>query len=123
MAVALVSTQLLLRFLRFVKTRRLLRSLPPTSRQQVVVDEFADRLVRVSHSRPVVALGVDCVAESLVLEAALRRFGLEPALRIGLDPASPNKAHAWVELDGRPLNDKPDVESRWAAFGDEIPLR
>ncbi len=119
---ALAATQLLLRTMRFNGTRRLLSRLPGRPRE-VDVSLLAQRIVRASHSRPLVAMGVDCVAESLVLEALLRSSGLDPALRLGVDPKDPGSAHAWVELDGVPVNDDPDVAERWAAFDGEIPLR
>ena len=122
LVVALVATQLLLTVLRFTRTRKILRRLPSRTRF-VDVQQLGSQVVRVSHAKPIVAIGVDCVAESLVLEAALRSYGLDPSLRLGVDPANPGSAHAWVEIDGVPVNDELDVEERWAAFDGEIPLR
>lgn len=119
--VALAVTQALLKVLRFSRTRRLLGHAPNRHRP-VDAQALGRRVVRVSHSRPMVAIGVDCVAESLVLETLLRSSGLEPALRLGIDPNNPGSAHAWVEVDGTPVNDDDDVTERWAAFDGEVPL-
>lgn len=119
-AANLVVAQGLLKLLRFKRTRTVLKRWPvPATRSLATV---GDEVIRVSHARPMVAIGVDCVAESVLLEAMLRRSGEQPRLRIGVDPTNPSSAHAWVEVDGTPVNDTDDVSLRWAAFGDEIPI-
>jgi Transglutaminase-like superfamily len=44
-----------------------------------------------------------CLARSLVLMTMLARRGLDGTLIIGVRTAPAFGAHAWVELDGRPL--------------------
>lgn len=47
-----------------------------------------------------------CLTGSLVLQWLLRRQGVSSELRIGVRLVDGRlHAHAWVELDGRPLND------------------
>jgi hypothetical protein len=47
-----------------------------------------------------------CLPESLVLWALLRQYGIESQLRFGVRRhAGRLEAHAWVERDGRALND------------------
>ena len=120
-AIGLVATQLSLRMVKFKATRNLLCRIPLVV-GKVDIDTIGAQLVLVSHSRPVAKIGVDCVAESLFLEAVLRRDGLLPKLRFGVDPSNPSSAHAWVEVDGKPVNETADVVERWAAFESEIPL-
>lgn len=58
-----------------------------------------------------------CLTRSLLLNWLLHRRGARSDLRIGvrmIDDAL--DAHAWVECDGRPVNDAPDVAERFAAF-------
>jgi hypothetical protein len=43
-----------------------------------------------------------CLEQAVVLFIVLRRRGHPAALRIGVQPY-PFQAHAWIELDGRPL--------------------
>ena len=51
----------------------------------------------------------NCLHQSLVLCAWLRRYGLAPELRVGITPdAGPFQAHAWVELNQVLLNRNPD---------------
>jgi hypothetical protein len=49
-----------------------------------------------------------CLEQSLALYLLLRRRGVPAELRIGVQ-VYPFYAHAWVELDGRPVNE--DVET------------
>jgi len=64
-----------------------------------------------------------CLTRSLLLGWLLRRRGVESQLRIGVRlTAGVLDAHAWVECDGVPVNDQPDVAERFASFGDLVPL-
>jgi len=59
-----------------------------------------------------------CLTRSLVLVRMLRERGAAARLRIGVrvvDGAL--DAHAWAELGGVPVNDAPDVGSKFAPFG------
>jgi hypothetical protein len=49
-----------------------------------------------------------CLEQSLALTWLLRRRGVPAELRVGVQPR-PFYAHAWVELDGRPLNEPSDL--------------
>ena len=53
----------------------------------------------------------------------LRGRGIVGELRYGARTADGKlEAHAWVELNGRVLNDRQDVETRFARFGsDPVP--
>lgn len=64
-----------------------------------------------------------CLRRSLVLLWLLRRHGVEARLCIGvrfLDGAL--DAHAWVEWQGHPVNDRADVGHDFASFGELAPL-
>ncbi len=57
-----------------------------------------------------------CLPRALVVHAALRRRGLQPALKLGVRrQAQGIEAHAWVELEGHPLA---QTELDYAAFGE-----
>ena len=59
----------------------------------------------------------NCLSRSLSLWWVLRRQGIEAALRIGVQRADGQfRAHAWLEYQGHPLNARPDVHDRFAAF-------
>jgi len=65
-----------------------------------------------------------CLTRSLLLDWMLRRQGVQSELRIGVRMAGGAlDAHAWVECDGRPVNDAPDVAQRFAAFDGPLPAR
>lgn len=56
-----------------------------------------------------------CLRRSLLLWAFLLRSGVASEVRLGFrNPAGQFEAHAWVEWNGTPLNDTPDVRSRYA---------
>ena len=64
-----------------------------------------------------------CLTRSLLLGWLLRRRGVASNLRIGVRLTNGAlDAHAWVECDGVPVNDEPDVGTRFASFGDLVPL-
>ncbi len=56
-----------------------------------------------------------CLEQSLALFLLLRRRGVPAELRIGVQPF-PFAAHAWVEHDGRPINEPEDFVTRLAPF-------
>lgn len=61
----------------------------------------------------------NCLSRSLTLRRLLRRAGIEAQLRIGVRRGPGGlEAHAWLELEGRPLNDSADVALRYAPFPD-----
>jgi hypothetical protein len=50
-----------------------------------------------------------CLQRSSVAVALLRRYGIHAEMVIGAQRL-PLKAHAWVEVNGRVVNDKPEVQ-------------
>lgn len=55
-----------------------------------------------------------CLRRSLVLWALLERAGIATELRLGFRKTDGVfEAHAWVELNGVPLNDRRDVRTRY----------
>ena len=58
---------------------------------------------------------VTCLERSLVLQWLLRRQGCPAELRIGVRPDIAGlDAHAWVEIDGEPVNDRRDIAQAFA---------
>ena len=63
-----------------------------------------------------------CLTRSLLLGWMLHRRGVASDLRIGVRlTQGVLDAHAWVECEGVPMNDQPDVASQFAPFGDLVP--
>ncbi len=64
-----------------------------------------------------------CLTQSLTLLRLLQREGMMGQLRIGVRmQADQLDAHAWVEVDGQPVNDSPDVTTRYAAYAHTRPF-
>jgi hypothetical protein len=62
-----------------------------------------------------------CLRRSLLLWWLLRRDGIEAVLRVGVNREGGTlHAHAWVEHEGRPLNDADDVALRFPAFAYDL---
>ena len=65
-----------------------------------------------------------CLTRSLLLAWLLRRRGVFSQLRIGVRLTQGMlDAHAWVECDGIPVNDRPYVSTQFASFGDLVHLK
>jgi hypothetical protein len=62
-----------------------------------------------------------CLRQSLALWWLLRYHGIETNLRIGVKSGDGGlEAHAWVELQGQPLNDALDVHLHFSPFSRAI---
>ncbi|MBC5765306.1 lasso peptide biosynthesis B2 protein [Ramlibacter albus] len=60
---------------------------------------------------------VRCLSRSILLHWLLRRSGVQSQLRIGVRADRGGiRAHAWIELDGEPVNDAPGVRHEFSAF-------
>ncbi|HEY9302564.1 MAG TPA: lasso peptide biosynthesis B2 protein [Phormidium sp.] len=63
----------------------------------------------------------NCLQKSLLLWWLLQRRGIETELRIGVRKQEEIlEAHAWVEYQGCVLNDRNDVDQRFAPFAGAI---
>src|SRR5687768_4341049 len=112
----LAATDLALRILGFARTVALARKLSTTRRQADValIAEVCRRLAMAAVFYPGRAR---CLEQSLALYVLLRRRGLPVELRLGVQPY-PFTAHAWVELEGRPVNEQPEVISQFVPMQD-----
>lgn len=61
-----------------------------------------------------------CLEQSLALFVLLRRRGVPAELRIGVQ-ARPFHAHAWVELDGEPVNEDAETVARFRVLPEAAP--
>ena len=63
-------------------------------------------------------LGAPCLPRSLVLWHLLRNRGIPTEIRLGVTKLADGSlsAHAWIELEGLPLNDGTDACERYAAL-------
>jgi len=77
--------------------------------------QITDLVVHVN--RHVLPYQSKCLLESLALWYLLRRRGYDAALYLGARTLlGPFEAHAWVELDGKVLNDAPNVRDVYEPF-------
>ena len=61
-----------------------------------------------------------CLEQSLALYVLLRRRGVAAELRLGVQ-AYPFHAHAWVELDGEPVNEHRETVERFRSLSGAAP--
>lgn len=65
----------------------------------------------------------NCLIRSLVLQHLLSRRGIESNLRIGVQTQNGVlEAHAWIEKDGRPLNDREDISESFEVFEEPVSI-
>ena len=63
----------------------------------------------------------NCLTRSLLLDWLLRRRGVPCELRIGVRlHCGELQAHAWVEHQGKPVNDAADIALRFAPFAEPL---
>jgi hypothetical protein len=90
---------------------------PVAQREPLSHAEAAALSVAVNRAANHVFGPVTCLTRSLLLRWLLRRYGTASDLRIGVRfEEGAFAAHAWVEKDGIPVNDRPEVVARYAAF-------
>ena len=86
----------------------------------VIAARVAKAVAMVSN-RPIV--GGTCLPRSLTTWFLLRRRGIDAVVVLGADISNIDglPAHAWVEVDGIPLNEAADIRERFGSFGLEFP--
>lgn len=103
-----------LRLVSLKKVQSLVGALAPLKRSGPRGDEALAR----AHEAARVVHGVarrsipraSCLPRSIVLWALLRRMGIEGRLRFGVKrQGSGVDAHAWVEVNGEPVGERPDA--------------
>jgi len=85
-------------------------------------DEAGRLAALISHAAQLTPTPTTCLTRSLLLCRLLRGQGIDAQLQIGVRLASGTfEAHAWVEVAGHPVNDRPDVSEKFAAFSGNLP--
>ena len=94
----------------------------PVARRAPLTDAEAAALgVAVNRAANHVFGPATCLTRSLLLRWLLRRYGTPSDLRIGVRlEEGMLAAHAWVEKDGIPLNDRPELVASYAAFDQPV---
>lgn len=91
---------------------RLFGGAPVGATSGLGADELVEHVALAAAFYPRRAL---CLEQSLALCWLLRRNGIAAELRLGVQPR-PFQAHAWVEVDGRPLAERGDLPLNMVAF-------
>jgi hypothetical protein len=121
-AVLLPPIALGVRLLGFERMRRLLERCAFPRRGANDPDARAEtiaRMVAIAGRRG--PFPASCLPRALVTSWLLRRDGIEGALRIGVARGGrPFRAHAWVEVRGRPLGEDALAPERFAAFDADL---
>jgi hypothetical protein len=90
----------------YASVRRTPTVATPQREEMVSLVSSAVTLAACFYWRPVL-----CLQRAMVTTRLLRRYGAPAELVIGYRP-SPFFSHAWVELDGRVVNDSPVFQER-----------
>ncbi len=118
----LILVSSLLRLLDYPRTHRLLTRfipskpipLPGPNKNAFYYAKKVGSLSRIAGSY--LPVNSSCLRQSLLVWWLLRRRGLLAKLCIGVSKHQGFSAHAWVELDGYPINDNADISKYFAAF-------
>jgi hypothetical protein len=124
LAAALAATPVVaggLALLGFRRTRDLLARWPRAVPRALTPEECRSRAELVARIVGIAAgrgpVRATCLRRSLLVGWLLRRDGIETVLRIGVNRDDGRfRAHAWIEHDGRPVGDDPDVARRFTPF-------
>jgi hypothetical protein len=108
---ALIEHDLYLRRHDFAALHAKIHAVPVTARdpRPGQVEEICEAVAYacIWYFRPVL-----CLQRSAVAVTLLRRYGIQAEMVIGTQRL-PLKAHAWVEVDGRVVNDRPEVQANY----------
>lgn len=63
---------------------------------------------------------INCLHRTLAAWFLLRRRGIGSTIRFGVKPEKPPAFHAWIEIEGVVINDRPDVASIYLPFPSAI---
>lgn len=113
----LAASDISLRVLGFARTVRLARFLGGHRDADV-----ADHVIRQTLHNIIVATALypgrsKCLEQTVASFVLLRRRGARVQMRLGVQPY-PFFAHAWLEMNGRPLTESEEVVSRFALLPD-----
>jgi hypothetical protein len=111
-----------LRLMGLPRIHAMLQLPPGADRRQVPLDDVK-ALAGVVDIASRHTLGTStCLTRSLLLIWLLRRRGVQSELRIGVRLQGGMAAHAWVELDGIPVNDQAGIRLAFLPFEESLPL-
>jgi hypothetical protein len=105
---------LLLPIYKFAGMHRLIRGWQVPSKK--VSQDFIDSVcVAVNSAMMWYPKQVLCLQRSVVTTCLLRSHGVQAHMVMGAQ-RTPFKAHAWVEVDGRAINEKTDVQAHYGIW-------
>ena len=115
--VLLATSDISLRVIGFARTMRLARVLGGNRETDV-----ADPIIRQTLHNIIVATALypgrsKCLEQTVAAFLLLRRRGARVQMGLGVQPY-PFFAHAWLEMNGRPLTESDEVVSRFALLPD-----
>lgn len=110
-----------LRFFGLSRFQAWLDRFPLAQRPSLNYTEAAELGLAVNRAASRVLGAASCLTRSLFLRWLLRFYGTTSDLRIGVRFENGEfAAHAWVEKDGVPVNDQPEVVAGFAAFDQPV---
>ena len=105
-----------IRVLGFSRTLRFAHALMPRAQRGLVSAERAEDYARgIAEAAIYFPWRTRCLEQSVALYMVLLIAGLDASLRLGVEPFR-RSAHAWVEHDGTPLNERDELIRKLAVF-------
>ena len=115
--VLLMTCDVVLRVLGFARTLHLARRLADTGTHRISEAAIQQTLHNILIATAFYPGRSKCLEQALAGFILLRRRGVAVQLRLGVQPY-PFYAHAWLELDGAPVTESPEVVATFALMPD-----
>ena len=115
--VLLIFCDVSLRLLGFARTLRIARFIGGNRQNDVSPEIIRGTLKHVIVATALYPGRSKCLEQAVATYVLLRRRGGDVQIRLGVQPY-PFFAHAWVEMNGRPLTESEEVVSRFALMPD-----
>jgi hypothetical protein len=117
--VALMLCDIALRVLGYARTMRIARRIagePSSPSRQPVIESTLHNILVATAFYPGRS---KCLEQSVAGLILLRRRGVPIELRLGVQPY-PFSAHAWLELDGVPVTESPEIVANYAMLPEAV---
>lgn len=110
--------KLLIKIVGLNRTYKMLRILPSLPAKKKISTVYIENLWRlVFATSKTLPFKTKCIEESITLWIILKTRGIKSHLKIGVNKKSSEFcAHAWIEVDGKPVGNSEDIYNNFSEF-------